>query len=90
MTDSRPDRVEAAAASVREEAETVRQRELSEALARLEARGSLTDEQREAVAAMTERLVARLLGPAMDGLREATAADDPGTAETVRRLFGSE
>jgi glutamyl-tRNA reductase len=70
-----------------ESAERVKDRELSEALSKLDAHGDLTDDQREVVAAMADALVSQLLAPPTKSLRDAAAEDDWTTINTALRLF---
>jgi glutamyl-tRNA reductase len=70
-----------------ESAERVKERELSEALSKLDAHGDLTDDQREIVDAMADALVSQLLAPPTKSLRDAAADDDWGTINTALQLF---
>ncbi|WP_336364292.1 glutamyl-tRNA reductase [Halalkalicoccus salilacus] len=73
-----------------EGAEMAKRRELSTALAKLEAQGGLTDEQRETVEAMADALVSQLLAAPTKSLREAAAEDDWETINTAIQLFDPE
>ncbi|QLH78052.1 hypothetical protein HZS55_12410 [Halosimplex rubrum] len=83
---------ETALTSIRERGAAVRDREVETALAKLDARGSLSAADREAVEVLADRVVARLLSAPERSLR--TAADggdgehDPETVETALALFG--
>ncbi len=73
-----------------ESAETVKQREVDTALAKLESQGSLTDDQRETVSALADALVGQLLAAPTKSLRDAAAEDDWATIQTAMRLFDPE
>ncbi|WP_420028537.1 glutamyl-tRNA reductase [Halorussus lipolyticus] len=70
-----------------ESAERVKERELSEALSKLEAHGDLSDDQRDIVSSMADALVSQLLAPPTKSLRDAAAEDDWGTINTALQLF---
>ncbi|NHN59653.1 glutamyl-tRNA reductase [Halorussus rarus] len=70
-----------------ESAERVKERELSEALSKLDAHGDLSEEQREVVASMADALVSQLLAPPTKSLRDAAAEDDWATINTALQLF---
>jgi glutamyl-tRNA reductase len=74
-----------AIASLHEAAERIRRDELARAERRL---GPLSTEQRRAVEALTSQIVAKLLHAPTIRLKEAAvAAEGPGYAAAVRRLF---
>ncbi|WP_210424896.1 glutamyl-tRNA reductase [Halorussus halobius] len=73
-----------------ESAERVKERELSEALSKLDAHGDLSEDQREVVASMADALVSQLLAPPTKSLRDAAAEDDWTTINTALRLFDPE
>jgi glutamyl-tRNA reductase len=70
-----------------ESAERVKDRELSEALSKLDAHGDLTDDQREVVSGLADALVSQLLAVPTKSLREAAAEDDWATINTALQLF---
>jgi glutamyl-tRNA reductase len=75
-----------AIALLRARAEEIRARELARADRRL---GSLTDDQRRAVEALTAQIVNKLLHDPTVRLKEAAAgAEGVGYADTIRHLFG--
>jgi|GEM_PF-4599499 len=78
----------AAVAHIHRRAARIERRELARALARLD--GDLSPAQREAVAAMADRLVAALLEPADAGLRAAADAGDERTVAVALSLFGGD
>jgi glutamyl-tRNA reductase len=89
--------VDEAVERIREPATDVRDSELETALAKLESRGELPERDREAVAALADRLVDRLLAVPESSLREAADAEasaetgsagDERTVETALELFG--
>ncbi len=77
-------------AAMYESAERVKRRELEEALSKLQARGDLTEEQREAVESMADALVGQLLAAPTRSLRDAAAEDDWTTINTALQLFDPE
>lgn len=77
-----------ARSSIRERAEEIRRQELERALARLEADGELTDEEREAVEELATALVDRVLTPAEETLEHGSA--DAETLRTAAALFDPE
>ncbi|MFC6786426.1 glutamyl-tRNA reductase [Halobaculum halobium] len=83
-------RADDAVSAMYESAERTKQRELREAMAKLEAHGDLTDEQRETVAALADSLVGQLLAAPTKSLREAAAEDDWATIHTAMKLFDPE
>ncbi|MFC7079553.1 glutamyl-tRNA reductase [Halorussus caseinilyticus] len=70
-----------------ESAERAKERELSEALTKLDAHGGLTDDQREIVSSLADALVSQLLAPPTKSLRDAAAEDDWATINTALQLF---
>ncbi|WP_115865250.1 glutamyl-tRNA reductase [Halorussus litoreus] len=70
-----------------ESAERVKERELSEALTKLDAHGDLSADQREVVASMADALVSQLLAAPTKSLRDAAAEDDWTTINTALQLF---
>ncbi|GAA0207389.1 glutamyl-tRNA reductase [Halobaculum roseum] len=83
-------RADDAVSAMYESAERTKQRELREAMAKLEAHGELTDDQRETVAALADALVGQLLAAPTKSLREAAAEDDWETIHTAMQLFDPE
>ncbi|WP_132059639.1 glutamyl-tRNA reductase [Halorussus amylolyticus] len=77
-------------ATMYESAERVKERELSEALSKLDAHGGLNDDQREVVSAMADALVSQLLAPPTKSLRDAAGEDDWTTINTALQLFDPE
>ncbi|MGQ4557462.1 glutamyl-tRNA reductase [Halobellus sp. GM3] len=78
---------DAAISTMYEAAERVKDREVDTALSRLDARGELTDEEREIVESMADALVGQLLSAPTKSLREAAAEDDWSTIQTAMALF---
>lgn len=74
-------------AAMYEGADEIKRRELSRALSQLEADGELTDGQRQAVEAMADALVNKLLAAPTKSLRDAAAEDDWTTIHTALQLF---
>lgn len=68
--------------------EDVKRRELQRAFARLEAKGTLTDEQRATVSQMASAIVGDVLAPTLDALDEASTCDD--TAQTLVELYDAD
>ncbi len=83
-------RADSAIAAMYENAERTKERELREALDKLDARGELNDEQREAVGSLADALVSQLLAAPTKSLREAAAEDDWETIATALKLFNPE
>ncbi|UIO99513.1 glutamyl-tRNA reductase [Halobaculum sp. CBA1158] len=83
-------RADDAVSAMYEAAERTKRRELNEALAKLEAQGELTDDQRETVAGLADALVGQLLAAPTKSLREAAAEDDWTTIHTAMELFDPE
>jgi glutamyl-tRNA reductase len=77
-------------ATMYESAESVKERELADAVSKLEARGDLTDEQQEVVASLADALVGQLLAAPTRSLRDAAAEDDWTTIDTALQLFDPE
>ena len=80
-------RADEAIATMYERASERKDAELDRAIARLEATGDLTDEQRDAVESMADALVNKLLAPPTSSLRDAAAEDDWTTIHTALQLF---
>jgi glutamyl-tRNA reductase len=80
-------RADRAISGMYEAAEQVKQREVETALAKLDAQGGLTDEQRETVDALADALVGQLLSAPTKSLREAAVEDDWDTIQTAMTLF---
>jgi glutamyl-tRNA reductase len=72
-------------AAIRARASTVRDEQVERALRRLEARGELTPERREAIERLADRLVDRLVAVPEAGI---AAAEGDEVAETALALFG--
>jgi len=77
-------------ATMYESADAVKERELAQAVANLEANGGLTDDQREVVESLADALVGQLLAAPTRSLREAAAEDDWTTIDTALQLFDPE
>jgi len=77
-------------ATMYESAERIKEREISQAVSKLEADGDLNADQREVVDAMADSLVSQLLAPPTKSLRDAAAEDDWATINTALRLFNPE
>lgn len=80
-------RVEEVLAGMYAGAEETKRRELETALGKLDHHGELTPEKREAVAALADALVARVLASPTASLRDAAARGDHETVETAVALF---
>jgi glutamyl-tRNA reductase len=80
-------RADEAISAMYEAADRTKQRELDQALSKLEAQGELNDDQRETVEALADALVGQLLAAPTKSLREAAAEDDWTTIHTAMRLF---
>jgi glutamyl-tRNA reductase len=80
-------RADDAIGAMYESAERLKERELEEALSRLEAQGDLTEDQRETVASLADALVGQLLAAPTRSLRDAAAEDDWATIQTAMTLF---
>jgi len=83
-------RADDAIASMYENAERTKERELDEALAKLDAHGGLNDAQREAVESLADALVSQLLAAPTKSLRDAAADDDWETIAAALQLFNPE
>jgi glutamyl-tRNA reductase len=70
-----------------ESGERVKERELSEAFAKLDAHGDLSDDQREVVSSLADALVSQLLAVPTKSLRDAAVEDDWATINTALELF---
>ncbi|MFC7069553.1 glutamyl-tRNA reductase [Halobaculum lipolyticum] len=90
LDDFKRKRADDAVSAMYESAERTKRRELREALAKLEAQGDLTDDQRETVAGLADALVGQLLAAPTKSLREAAAEDDWDTIQTAMQLFDPE
>lgn len=73
-------------ASMYENAERMKERELSRALSKLDSDG-VTDEQRAVVESLADTLVSQLLAAPTTSLRDAAEADDWTTINSALRLF---
>ncbi len=73
-------------ASMYENADRMKERELSRALSKLDSEG-LTDEQRAVVESLADTLVSQLLAAPTKSLRDAAEADDWTTINSALRLF---
>jgi glutamyl-tRNA reductase len=73
-------------ASMYENADQMKERELSRALSKLDTDG-LTDDQRAVVESLADTLVSQLLAAPTKSLRDAAEADDWTTINTALRLF---
>jgi len=80
-------RADQAIATMYESADRIKARELETALSKLEDRGDLTDEQREAVESLADAVVGQLLAAPTKALREAAAEDDWATINAALQLF---
>jgi glutamyl-tRNA reductase len=83
-------RADAAISRMYESAERVKQRELEQAVTKLESQGDLTAEQRETVESLADALVGQLLAAPTKSLREAAGEDDWTTIQTAMQLFNPE
>jgi glutamyl-tRNA reductase len=80
-------RADEAVATMDGSAERVKNHEVGTAIARLEANGELTDEQRQIVESLGDALVGKLLAAPTSSLRDAAAEDDWETIRTALELF---
>ena len=71
---------------LRRRAERIKQREIEEAISKLEARGGLTEDQRETVRTLAAALV-RDLTAAPESALKRTARSDRERARIIGRLF---
>jgi glutamyl-tRNA reductase len=83
-------RADDAIAAMYGSAEALKERELSQALDRMEAHGEVPEEQREVVASLADSLVSQLLAAPTKSLRDAAAEDDWTTINTALQLFDPE
>lgn len=83
-------RADEAIGTMYERAERLKERELEQAFATLEANGDLTPEQREAVTSLADSLVGQLLAAPTKSLRDAAEEDDWTTIHTAMQLFDPE
>ena len=81
--------VDRAIAAVRTRGETVRADQLDRALSELDAE-RLTDDQREAIERLSDRLVDQLLAVPERRLRRLAADGDDAAVERALALFGSD
>jgi hypothetical protein len=81
-----PDRVRR---RIRDRAERIERHEVAEAIAALEARGGLTDEQRETVR-LLGATIARRVTAAPESAVELFGGNEPTTVRAVARLFDVE
>ncbi len=79
-------RADAVIAAMYENAERMKERELSRALSKLDTDG-LTDDQRAVVESLADTLVSQLLAAPTKSLRDAAEADDWTTINSALRLF---
>jgi len=91
--DEGPVPADAAVRRIRDRATDVRDAELETALGKLEARGGLSETDREVVEKLADRLVEGLLAVPVSALREADAtaeraANEDDTVEPALELFG--
>lgn len=87
LEDYKRKRADEVISAMYESAERVKERELSEALSKLEAHGDLSADQREVVSGLADALVSQLLAPPTKSLRDAAAEDDWATITTALQLF---
>jgi len=80
-------RADDAIAAMHEEAKRLKRNEVEAALRKLEARGSVTEREREVIEALGDALVSRLLAPPTESLRTAAANDNWTTIDTALELF---
>jgi glutamyl-tRNA reductase len=85
-----PRRVKDAIAAICGDAERIERRELEEAIHKLEARGDLTEDDRDAVEAMADAIVGWFLERSTRDLRRAVTGDGRSEIDTSLRLFGTE
>ena len=74
-------------AAIHDEAERIREREVDEAIRRLEAHGDLTDTQRDIVESMADDIFDRLLEPATRQLVTAAVDEEPFPVDAARKMF---
>ncbi len=80
-------RADALISGIYTKAERIKERELQQALSRLEARGDLPPAQQEAVESMADAIVSSLLADPTTELRDAAEAADNRTLRTAVDLF---
>jgi glutamyl-tRNA reductase len=73
--------------AIHDEAERIREREVDEAVRRLEAHGDLTERQRDIVESMAHDIFDRLLEPATKHLVTAAVDEEPCTVDAARKVF---
>ena len=83
-------RADGAISRMYESAERLKQRELEEAISKMESQGDLNEAQRETIQALADSLVGQLLAAPTKSLREAAAEDDWTTIQTAMTLFNPE
>ncbi|MFB6303767.1 MAG: glutamyl-tRNA reductase [Haloferacaceae archaeon] len=81
------ERADEVVAAMYEGADRIKQRQLADAVDRMEANGGLTPAQREALSDFADALVGQLLAPPTRGLRTAAEEDDWTTIRTAMELF---
>lgn len=79
-------RADAVIAAMYENAERMKERELSRALSKLDTDG-MTDDQRAVVESLADTLVSQLLAAPTKSLRDAAEVDDWATINSALRLF---
>lgn len=85
---ARADRRPAAdVAALDRQLEEIRERNVERAARRLAAAGELTERRREALEALGDALVRRILGPPLENM---AAADDRETVRVGRDVFGAD
>ncbi|MFB6073964.1 MAG: hypothetical protein ABEJ89_03030 [Haloarculaceae archaeon] len=82
--ESDPAAADRAVADIRERGQAIRDRQVAEAVRKLEAKRDLDDRERKVLEALGDRLVDRLLAVPESALEAA----DAETARTARDLFG--
>lgn len=81
-------RADAVIATMYEEADRIKQREITTAVSQLEgSEDELTDEQREIIESLADTLVGQLLSAPTKSLRNAAERDDWSTINTALQLF---
>ena len=83
-------RVKDAIAAICGDAERIKRRELEEAIHKLETRGDLTEDDRDAVEAMADAIVGWFLERSTSDLRRAVTGDGGSAIDTSLRLFDTE
>lgn len=87
VTQYKRKRADRVIASMYEGAERMKSRELERAISRLEADGTLSDDQREVLESLVDSLVNQLLAAPTKSLRDAAESDDWSTINTALQLF---